>query len=304
MAAIDPDLTSKLRAARSKRLLRRVLAVLSAVFVASCDRPSLLNHTVYTGDLTITRNVAYEPGPRQDLDIYQPKGGGTDRPLVIFFYGGSWRGGSKSYYPFVAASLAHEGAVVMVPDYRVWPEAVYPEFLQDNAAAVAWAIAHAGAYGANSRRVFLVGHSAGAYNAVMLALNPVWLRGVGLSPGDLAGVVGIAGPYNFAPITDPNYTVVFAPGGNGAATQPITYANGHAPPMLLVVGDDDHTVGMRDTVALTSRIEALGGTVADKIYPGIGHLGIIGAFAPILRWRAPVLRDTWDFIAAHPAVAG
>ena len=273
------------------------------MLVVSCDRPGLLNETIYTGDLTVTRDVPYEPGPRHQLDVYQPKGGGSDRPLVIFIYGGSWRGGSKSYYPFVAASLAHKGAVVMVPDYRVWPQAVFPEFLQDNAAAVAWAISHAAAYGANGHRVFLVGHSAGAYNAAMLALDPVWLNAVGLSPSDLAGVVGIAGPYNFAPITDPNYTVVFAPGGNGAATQPITYANGHAPPMLLLVGSDDHTVGMRDTVALTNRIRSLGGNVEDKIYPGLSHLGIIGAFAPILRWRAPTLRDTWDFIAAHPAVA-
>ncbi len=262
----------------------------------------MLNVTTYTADLTVTRDLAYEPGPRHALDVYRPAHAGAKLPLVIFIYGGSWHGGEKSEYPFVAASLAHEGAVVMVPDYGIYPQTLYPGFLEDNAAAVAWGFAHAAEYGADPHRVFLVGHSAGAYNVAMLTLDPTWLQHVGLAATDLAGVVGISGPYDFLPMTDPAIAAVFAPGGDGPVTQPITYARAQTPPMLLLVGSDDRTVGEGDTIRLTNRLHALGAPVADKIYPGVGHVGIIAAFAPVLRWYAPTLRDTWHFIATHPAV--
>ena len=283
------------------RWLRRTVAAASALLLASCDHPAALNDLTYTGDLAITRDIAYQPGPRHALDVYRPKAPGLNRPLIVFLYGGSWRGGSKDYYPFVAASLAHRGAVAVVPDYRIYPEALFPSFLEDNARAVAWAVAHAAEYGADSHRLFLVGHSAGAYNAAMLALDPEWLKPVGLAPGDITGVVGIAGPYDFLPITDPKIAAVFAPGGDGPRVMPITYANAHAPPMLLLVGSQDQTVGPRDTGSLARRLREVGASVTDKVYPGLGHLGIIAAFAPVLRWYAPTFRDTWQFIASHPA---
>ena len=284
----------------------RWVALLAPLLLAACHHPGVgaLNDTMFMGDLTITRNIAYELGPRHELDVYQPDPTGTGRPLVIFIYGGAWSGGSKDYYPFVAASIAYRGAVVMVPDYRVYPQTTYPGFLQDNAKAVAWAIAHAAQYGADPHRVFLVGHSAGAYNAAMLAMDSAWLGQVGLSPSDLTGVVGIAGPYDFLPMDDPDIAVVFGPAATSLSSQPITYANAHAPPMLLLVGSDDHTVGEKDTIALYNRLHALGAPVSDKIYPGIGHIGIVAAFAPVLRWYAPTLRDTWQFIASHPAPTG
>lgn len=276
------------------------------MLLAACQHPGVgvLNDTIYTGDLTINRNIAYEPGSRHSLDVYRPDATSTGRPLVIFLYGGAWHGGSKDYYPFVAASLAYRGSVVMVPDYGIYPETTFPRFLQDNAIAVAWAIAHAAQYGADPHHVFLVGHSAGAYNAAMLALNPVWLNQVGLSPSDLTGVVGIAGPYDFLPMTDPNIAEIFAPADASPSSQPVTYANAHAPPMLLLVGSADQTVGVKDTISLTNRLRAVGGTVTDKIYPGVGHIGIIAAFAPVLRWYAPTLHDTSQFIASHPAPTG
>ena len=94
------------------------------------------------------------------------------RPVILFFYGGSWNSGRRQGYAFAARALAARGFVVIVPDYRLVPDAVYPDFLRDCAAAVRWARRNAGAHGGDGERIVLVGHSAGAYNAAMLALDP------------------------------------------------------------------------------------------------------------------------------------
>ena len=275
------------------------LFLLLCPFLGACSASGLLNSTISTADLTITHDVAYEAGPRHTLDVYRPQADASGRPLVVFLYGGSWRTGKKSVYPFVAATLARRGAVVMVPDYRVYPDVQFPAFLQDNAAAVAWARSHAAEYGADPRALFIIGHSAGAYNAAMLALDPALLAAAGMDRSALAGVVGIAGPYDFLPITDPDIIPVFATVDDGPASQPISYVDGRNPPMLLLAGTADTTVMPRNTTSLASRIATAGGPVESKLYPGIGHIGIITAFAPLFSGRAPVVDDVWRFIGQH-----
>ena len=262
------------------------LAIL--LLLAGCTAAQLLNATIPRDHLAITRDLAYGHGERQYLDVYRPDDA-MPHPVVVFFYGGGWDSGRKSMYPFVAATLARAGNVVVVPDYRLYPQVTYPTFLQDCARAVAWAISHAESFGGDKRRVFLMGHSAGAYNAMMLALDPRWLRAAGTSRGHLAGVIGLAGPYDFLPMTGRTVRAVFAPAGDGPTTQPITYADGHAPPSLLLAGAADTTVRPRNTTALAARIQAAGGKVEADIYPGVGHIGLVLAFAPLFRGKAPVL---------------
>ena len=284
------------------KALARLLILLP--LLGACTAADILNSTIPTAGLAIDHDVAYAPGPRHRLDIYRPQAVGPPLPLIVFIYGGSWRTGDKSMYPFVAATLARRGAVVMVPNYRLYPDVQFPAFLQDNATATAWAIAHAARYGADPHSVFLVGHSAGAYDVAMLALDAPLLAAAGVDRSALSGVVGIAGPYDFLPITDPDVIPVFASVGDGPASQPINYVDGHNPPMLLLAGTADTTVKPRNTVALAQRIAAAGGPVESKLYPGIGHIGIITAFAPLFSGRAPVANDVWDFIQQHRPPAG
>lgn len=264
--------------------------------VAACSPAALLNATVPATGVAETRDIRYGPGPRHTLDVYRPSSGSGAAPLVVFLYGGSWRTGSKDMYPFVGRPLAERGAVVVIPDYRLYPEVQFPAFLEDNALAVAWAVAHARELGADPARVFLLGHSAGAYNAAMLALDPRWLRGAGTDRSRIAGAVGLAGPYDFLPITDPDIIPVFATVNDGPASQPITYVDGQNPPMLLAAGTEDTTVSPRNTLRLSDRIRAAGGPVQRRFYPGIGHIGIITAFAPLFQGRAPVLDDVARFV--------
>ncbi len=278
--------------------LPSVIAALCAALLAGCSAAGLLNATVQGEGVTVERGIAYGDGPRRMLDIYRPGTAGP-HPLVVFLYGGSWRTGNRGTYAFVATPLAARGAVVVVPDYRLYPEVAFPDFLHDNAQAVAWAVAHAGALGADPHRVFIVGHSAGAYNAAMLALDPRWLAQAGLDRVRIAGMVGLAGPYDFLPITDPDIIPVFAPVGDGPASQPVSYVDGHNPPLLLLAGDADRTVRPVNTRSLAARVAAAGGPVQSRIYPGLSHVGIVTAFTPLFRWRAPVLDDVWRFITAQ-----
>ncbi len=278
------------------------VALVFALLLSACSPAALLNATVPSEGVQVTRGVAYAEGPRGRLDIYRPASAAGRAPLVVFIYGGSWRTGDKGMYAFVALPLAMRGAVVVVPDYRVYPEVRFPEFLDDNARAVAWAAAHASALGADPQRVFVVGHSAGAYNAAMLALDPRRLAGAGFGRERLAGVVGLAGPYDFLPITGEDIKPVFASVDDGPLSQPVTYVDGRNPPMLLMAGTDDTTVNPLNTASLAEKVRAAGGPVEARALPGIGHIGIVTAFAPLFRKRAAVLDEVWAFIQRHGPV--
>lgn len=267
----------------------------------------LVNKSVSLAGLAVTRDIAYGADERDRIDIYRPCDA-NNLPVIVFFYGGSWQFGHRSEYRFVAALLAKCGFVVAVPDYRLYPQVKFPEFLSDCAAATAYIFRHIAGYGGDTNRVFVMGHSAGAYNAAMLALAPEFLAAEGVPASAIAGVVGLSGPYDFLPLRDPIIKDIFSVPADIKTTQPITYAKAGAPPLLLLHGGADVTVLPRNTTALAARLRQAGGVVETKIYPKIGHIGMITAVLPYLAWRAPVLRDVLGFIEgcgdAAPAAGG
>ncbi|KVG07707.1 alpha/beta hydrolase [Burkholderia thailandensis] len=249
-------------------------------------------------------DIAYGAGPRRALDIYLPAdrcaptaGGGL--PIVVFFYGGSWRRGRRGDYRFVGEALASRGCVVAIPDYRLYPDAVFPDFVEDAAAAVRWACDHAAELGADPRRVYVTGHSAGAQIATLLATDGRFLRAHGLDKRDLAGVVGLAGPYDFLPLNDATLERIF-PEPVRDASQPIRFVDGSEPPMLLASGLRDATVKPGNTARFAARVAAAGGAVQVRLYPGIGHALLVGAFGLPLRRFLPVLDDVAAFVRGAP----
>jgi acetyl esterase/lipase len=213
--------------------------------------------------------------------------------VVVFFYGGSWSSGDRSGYAFVGRALAAEGFVAVVPDYRLVPAVRYPAFVKDGAAAVRWAEANAGKYGGDGHRIVVIGHSAGAYIAAMLAVDPRWL---GRDRDAVKGMVGLAGPYDFAPFDVPASRDAFGAWPRPAETQPVTWAGAGDPPALLAYGTRDDTVRPRNSDALAAKLRS-GGTPVDlRAYPRIGHVGLVLAFARPFRGRAPVLRDVAAFV--------
>jgi acetyl esterase/lipase len=189
----------------------------------------LLNLWEPTGAWEEYRGLAYGEGPRQRLDVYRPRHA-AKAPLLVFFYGGSWQRGSRDLYRFVGASLAAQGIVTVVPDYSIFPPARFPMFVEDAARAVRFARERSPQWGGDPARLVLMGHSAGAYIAAMLSFDPQWLRQVGLnSQTDLAGFIGLAGPYDFLPIESRTLRTIFG-GANRAETQPISFVTGKEAP--------------------------------------------------------------------------
>jgi acetyl esterase/lipase len=253
------------------------------------------------GGARVTHDIAYAPGPRGKLDVYEPRRALAGAPVAVFFYGGSWQSGDKGFYRFVGAALAARGIVAVIPDYRLYPQVLYPQFLRDNAAAVAYVKRHAAEWGADPARLYLIGHSAGAYDAVMLGVDRRWLAEAGLdAASDIAGVIGLAGPYDFLPLRDPKLKIIFGPEDQRRDTQPIAHADGRSPPMLLAAGTRDGTVDPGNATRMAAAVQARGGAAEARLYPGIGHVGILTALLGPFRHRAPVLDAITGFIAAKP----
>ena len=277
-------------------MLFRWVGLVLLTLVSACSPAAVLNTLAPSTGISQTQAVRYAAGDRHELDIYAPKGQSA-APVVVFIYGGGWKAGDRQQYRFVAAALAAKGFLVVVPDYRLFPEARFPDFLRDNAEAVAWTRSNIARYGGDPSRMFLMGHSAGAYNVVMLTLDRQWLAEQGLDPDrDIAGTIGLAGPYDFLPLHDPELEDIFAPAGDLRLSQPINFARGDGPPMLLAAGTADETVLPRNTDRLATAIRQDGGSVQERLYPGVNHVKIIGAFAFVLRWMAPSLSDSIAFL--------
>lgn len=261
---------------------------------------TLINGVIPPDACRTSEGIAYGARPRQRLDIYMPwRAAGA--PVVVFLYGGSWRSGARGDYRFVGDALASRGFVTAVADYRLYPQAAYPVFLQDCAQAVAWTAQNCAAYGGDPGRIYLVGHSAGAYNAAMIALDPRWLKVHGRSPRMLAGWVGMAGPYDFLPIETTAVRPVFHHPHTPVDSQPVVHAHAGAPPALLMAGSADRIVDpRRNTESLAKALSAAGAPVRAIRYRGLGHELLVGALARPLRWRAPVLEDLCAFLDSRP----
>ena len=290
------------------RLTFAVAALMAlAVAIGAYSPLGILNALTPTDTYRATEDVAYGPDPREKLDVYQPlatadtpapRGG---YPVVVFFYGGTWTGGERKDYRFVGEALASRGIVAVIADYRLYPQVRYPDFLTDCARALAWARREAPRFGGDRGRVYVMGHSAGAYNAAMLALDPRWLAAERLSPSMLAGWIGLAGPYDFLPMTNVAAQPVFNHPYYPAGSQPIDYVAKAVPRTFLGAAAADAVVNPeRNTKQLADRLSAAGVPVTLMIYAAVDHYTLIGALARPLRGRAPVLDDVVAFVRGAP----
>ena len=278
-------------------LLAPLLALGAGVTLTGCSGVALLNAVEPRGGIAVERDIAYRSGPRGGLDVYRPRNADGHAPVVVFLYGGGWDSGRKADYAFAGAALARQGFVTVIPDYRLYPEVRWPAFLEDSAAAVAWTRAHAAELGGDPGRLFLMGHSAGAYNAVMLAVDRRWLAPHGVDPRrDIRGVVGLAGPYDFLPLKTEELKTIFGPADQRPDTQPINHVDGQAPPLFLAADIGDKVVDPGNTDRMAARVRAAGGAVEARAYKGLDHALILGAIAAPLRFLAPVLPDVTRFI--------
>jgi acetyl esterase/lipase len=244
-------------------------------------------------------DVRFGPQGWQKLDVYRPAHAAAPVPVIVFWYGGSWIEGNKEDYRFVGAALAGLGYVAVLPEYRLYPQVRFPQFLGDAAAAVAWVEGHAADYGGDPHRIVLMGHSAGAHMAAMLAMNDAYLREAGADPGDIRALIGLSGPYQLTP-NDATLEAIFAAPYTPRDWQVLPFVSARAPASLLIHGAADEVVWPRNSEQLAAALRADGVPVVLKIYPGRAHAATVAALSWVLRWRSPTLADIGDFMRTLP----
>ncbi|WP_338663812.1 alpha/beta hydrolase [Pararoseomonas sp. SCSIO 73927] len=269
-------------------MISRRLLLAAALPAAACSPLDIANGLTPGGGTALRPGIPYAPGERGRYDLYTPEGAGPASPLIVFFYGGGWTSGARGDYGFAARPLASLGALVAVPDYRLFPETRWPGFVEDGAAAVRAILAGPG----TGRPVFLMGHSAGAFIALALALDPRWL---GPAREALAGAIGLAGPYEFGPEDDPRGIFAGSPARRARAAPGSPEQLAGTPPLLLLQGEADDTVRPAQATRLAALARAHDVPVETRLYPGLGHIGIVAALASPVRTLglegAPVLED-------------
>jgi acetyl esterase/lipase len=276
------------------------MSVLS-LFLSACSPLGAINRILAKDDgVSGTLDIRYGPAPRQRLDVYRPDGSAkSHHPAVIFFYGGSWRRGARADYRFVGQALARRGIVTIIPDYRLYPEVKFPTFVRDAAKVVRWVFNNSETIGIDGDRISVAGHSAGAHIAATLALDGRYLSEEGLRRPDIAGMIGIAGPYAFDPLFYRSTKPIFADVPDIDSARPAEIASDLAvaqtrddlPTFTLLHGANDTTVLPKNSAVFADALRAAGADVRHTVYEGVGHYRILLAFFSVFENWAPVQND-------------
>lgn len=280
---------------RLQKILLAPLIATTTLLVSGCETAlfAFVNRNVPPPDAS----VVYAPDRGLSLDVYRPRGAVANPvPTVVFFYGGAWKRGQREQYAFVGHRLADNGILTIVADYRTYPAAGFPGFMDDAADAVAWARKHASEYGGDPKDLFLMGHSAGGQIVGLLGTDKSYLSARGIAPNQLAGVIGLSGPYDF--VVGKAYAPIFGSPSEWPKAQTVNYVDGDEPPFLLIHGKDDKTVETKDSIELADKLHAAGEPATLVLVPGAGHMATVGGLYDPK--RAPmVLPAILKFIHAH-----
>ncbi len=306
-----------MRQRRGVRLRLGLVASGLGALLSGCSSLEFLNQVSgrpHTDPIT----VSYGSHSRQRVDVYPVmetrltsavKGASIvspaaaapaqGRPMVIFFYGGSWNSGSRADYRFVATALNDLGYVVAIPDYRLTPEVLYPEFLHDSATAVRALIRDAHQFGADPNRIVVAGHSAGAYNAAMIAMDQRWMQDDDRK--HIRGLIGFAAPVNFLPIQIPEVQQTFRWPDTPKDSQPIEHVAPGNPPVLLITARGDRVVDpTRNSQSFADRLVQVGVPVQLEVIDGplglANHANVVATISPTFQFFAPTLTTIRSFV--------
>lgn len=280
-----------------KKLHAALLGAILLGGLAACSPLPTLNALSPGNKLRSGSGLAYGENVRHKLDVYSPEDASASAPVVVFFLGGNWSKGEREDYAFVGRALASRGMVAVIPDFRLHPEVSYPDFLDDSARALAWTVREIARYGGDPKRLFVMGHSSGAYNAAMMALDAQWLAKQGMQPAALRGWIGLAGPYDFLPIENPVTKPVFHFPNTPPESQPINHARAGTPPALLIAANNDKLVDpVRNSRAMAARLRSKEVAVQELYFDKVSHTTLVASLAAPLRFLAPTLDSVEQFV--------
>lgn len=274
-----------------------LIGVASLLCLSACSMADVLNATIPREGYTVQRDIAYGTDERQKLDLYIPIDA-LRAPIIVFFYGGSWQHGSKDDYRFLGQAFASKGFIAAVVDYRLYPTVRFPGFVEDAALATTYVHQHARSFAGDPDALYVAGHSAGAYLAMMVGGDPGYMAKAGGKRQWIRGIIGIAGPYDFLPLTDDTLKIIFSTAPD-AETQPIHHLFGNVPPVFLATGDADDTVDLRNSQHVAAKLKQMKRLVELHHYSDVGHIGIILSLAEGFRSRTPLLEDIAYFVRSN-----
>jgi len=281
-----------------KATVRLLLASCVLMSIAACSALQIISNTSPSAHYQKSSALRYADGDRGLLDYYEPTEIAPSAPTIVFFYGGGWRSGERQKYEFVASALTGAGFRIVIPDYRLYPEARFPAFMEDAAKAVAWTHTRLEAdhrASGEAVEIYLMGHSAGAQIAALLAVDSRYLERQAVPAQTIVGLIGLSGPYDFLPLQS-GYLLEVFPEDHRGDSQPVHFVSAAAPPTLLIHGQDDDVVEPGNSERFARALEGAGVTVEIKRYPGTGHAAVAAALAPRLDFLADTLEDTIRFI--------
>jgi len=287
-----------------QKMLRLTIATGLFGMLGGCSALQAIS-AVSPADGNSTKGIEYSASKGLKLDIYTPDPATLATngapAVIVFFYGGGWESGERSEYRFVASRLTRLGHIVVIPDYRKYPETLFPGFIEDAADAVNWVSKEIHRFGGEPENIFLAGHSAGAQIAALLHYDETWLA-LDATVQRPCGLIGLSGPYDFLPLVSPTLKAVF-PAELRPASQPINFVSGTEGPALLIHGRLDKTVNPRNSTALAETVKAAGGYAKLLMYPEEKHASIVLALASPLAFLAPVVTDIDAFVSANSCVS-
>ncbi len=282
---------------------KSIFPTLAALALGACSQLSfaVVNAPAYVDGIKMVMGVPYGTRPQQNLDLYIPESENADAlPVVVFFHGGRWTEGNTGLYKFVGSRLAKAGYLVVLPNYRKYPDVKFPEMMEDPAKAVAWVADNIGEYGGDAGSIQLMGHSSGAHMGALLAADERYLAAQGKDRGLIKSFVGLAGPYHFTPDED-DLIDMFGPESEYPQMQLGTFIDADDPPMLLLWGEKDDLVGIINIENTIAAAEGRGfkPRITAKTYPSLDHTGIMSAFTWVFEKKSSVVSDVLEFLKRH-----
>ena len=279
------------------RLQHWLLLSAALLFLTACAPAGLINSLTPSGAYTLQDNLSYGPENRHRLDVYAPKEPAAGNPVAVFFYGGTWSKGERNDYEFVGHALSRRGILVVIADYRVYPDVHFPAFVEDGARAVDWTFRNIQDLGGNPDLIFVMGHSAGAHIAALLATDPAYLERFHRHPEDLGGLIGLAGPYDFLPLESDRLRRIFSEDAETQRrSQPVEHVHSRMPPTLLLHGSADERVLPENAHSFARAIRDAGSKVEHIEYEGQGHTRILASVSHLLRFLGRTTTDLERFI--------
>ena len=280
------------------KFIFRILLLAALFPLYSCSGVDLLNATVPDSGFELVEDIDYGPDPRQRLDVYLPSQPADNSQVIVFVYGGAWRMGEKSDYKFIGQALSSAGHTVVIPDYRLYPDVVFPDFVTDIVLAIE---AFDSASDSNNKippidtsSIVLMGHSSGAHSVALISADPSYLADTGTS---VKALIGLAGPYDL-PLELEEVASVFALATDPDVTNPLRLATDKHPQTLLIHGTDDERVEPRHTRRYFDVLQSLDVESSMLMVDGASHASVVAVIAQPLQSTSEVAPAIFTFLEA------